>query len=192
MRVVIHVMMYHQYQFPGQSPSTRPVHSPCLTCELSVAELPTHAILMHVSHSNVTFQLLFPSDEDQIEEFDEGVEISVQFGSERGWIPIILTIPSGITNRNTGISIGTTDTEGNVLIRGYLPELEVASFGNNTLHSVTVCDFEDSVDSVQFRWLQTCAFYATMPVRDAWTLDDVLITYQNGKNEAFVLFDGSK
>ena len=34
-RVVIHVMMYHQYQFPGQSPSTRPVHNPCLTCELT-------------------------------------------------------------------------------------------------------------------------------------------------------------
>ena len=34
-RLVIHVMMYHQYKFPGQSPSTLLVHSHCLTCELN-------------------------------------------------------------------------------------------------------------------------------------------------------------
>ena len=192
MIVVIHVMMYHQYQFPGQSPSTRPVHSPCLTCELYVAELPTHAILVLVSHSNVTFQLLFPSGTDLIDRLDEGVEFSVQFGSERGWIPITLAILSGRTGRNNVISIGTDDTEGNVLIRGYLPELKVASLGDNTLHSVTVCDFEDSVNSVQFRWLQTyCSTHFPTTV-DPWTLDNVLITYQDENNEYFVLFNGSK
>ena len=192
MRVVIHVMMYHQYQFPGQSPSTRHVHSPCLTCELSVAELPTHATLVLVSHSNVTFQLLFPSGKDPIDRFDEGVEFSVQFGSERGWIPITLAILSGNTDRANSFSIGTADNEGNVLIRGYLPVKVARGEDNNTLHSVTVCDFEDSEDSVQFRWLQTCGFCTNNPVRDAWTLDNVLITFQDGKNETFVLFNGSK
>ena len=190
--VVVHVMMHHHYQFPGQSPSTQPVHSPCLTCELSVAELPTHAILVLVSHSNATFQLLFPSDEDPIDLLDEGVEFSVQFGSERGWIPITLAILRDKTSRNNVITIGTDYTEDNVLIRGYLPELKVASRGVNALHSVTVCDFEDSVNSVQFRWLQTCRFNTKNKVRDAWTLDNVLITYQDEDNEYFVLFDGSK
>ena len=189
-RVVIHVMIYHQYQFPGQSPSTQPVHSPCLTCELCVAELHTHAILMLVPHSNVTFQLLFPSNEDKIDQLDEGVVFSLQFGSERGWIPIILAIRNNTINkRRKVISIGINYTKSNVLIRGYLPELKEASHGDNTLHSVTICNFEDSVDSVQFRWLQTCTLLTDMPVRDAWTLDNVVITYQN---EAFVLFDGSK
>ena len=132
-----------------------------------------------VSHSNVTFQLLFPSGTDPIDFLDEGVEFSVQFGSERGWIPITLTTLSGRTGRNNVISIGTDDTEGNVLIRGYLPELKVASHVVNTLHSVTVCDFEDSVDSVQFRWLQTCALHTINPVRDEWSLDYVLITFQD-------------
>ena len=191
--IVIHVMMYHQYQFPGQSPSTQTVHSPCLTCELSVAELPTHAILMLVSHSNVTFQLLFPSDEDPIDLLDEVVEFSVQFGSERDWIPITLAIPSGITVRNNAISIGTEYTKGNILIRGYLAELKMASYGDYSTHSVTVCDV-NSEKSVQFRWLQTSLLHiiSSEPVRDAWTLDNVLITYQNGQNETFVLFDGSK
>ena len=191
-KVVIKVMMYHQYQFLGQSPSTRPVHSPCLTCELCVAELPTHAILVLVSHSNATFQLLFPSGTDPIDGLDEGVEFSVQFGSARGWIPITLTTRSGRNNRVNRISIGTTDTKGNVLIRGYLPELKEASRGDNTLHSVTVCDFEDSVNSVQFRWLQTYRSRHNPKTVDAWTLDNVLITYQDEDNEYFVLFDGSK
>ena len=193
MSVVIHVMMYHQYQFPGQSPSTQPVHSPCLTCEyIDMSILLTHATLVLVSHSNVTFQLLFPSETNTIDRLDEGVEFSVQFGSERGWIPITLAILSGGTIRAYLILIGTEDTEGNVLIRGYLPEQNELIRGVNTQHSVTVCDFEDSVDSVQFRWLQTGRIITNLPVKDAWTLDNVLITYQDEDNEYFVLFDGSK
>ena len=121
------------------------------------------------------------------------MEFSLQFGSERGWIPITLAILSGKTDRSNFFSIGTPDTEGNVLIRGYSFELNAISRGANTQHSVTICDFEDSVESVQFRWLQTSRFINTkMSVRDAWTLDNVLTIYQDGKNESFVLFDGSK
>ena len=123
------------------------------------------------------------------------MEFSLQFGSERGWIPIILTIQRGRTaNTNPIIPIGTTDTEGNILIRGYLPELKVASLGDNTPRSVTICAFEDSVDSVQFRWLQTFVSRENQlsSVSDAWTLDNVLITYQDGRNGTSVLFDSSK
>ena len=142
-----------------------------------------------VFYSNITFQLLFPSEKDPIDALDEGVEFSLQFGNERGWIPITLAILSGTTEtRASTISIGTDDAAGNVLIRGYLPKLNVSSRGNNTRHSVTICDFEESVDFVQFRWLQTC----NEAVGDAWTLDNVLITYQDGKKGSFVLFDGSK
>ena len=131
-----------------------------------------------------------------IDELDEGVEFSLQFGSQRSWIPITLTFLSR-NDRNSDISIGTDDAEGNVLIREYLPELRVASRGANTQHSVTICDFKDSLDSFQFRWLQTCRFLRVLipsiiPVRDAWNLDNVLITYQDGKDGSFVLFDGSK
>ena len=157
---------------------------------MSVAELPTRAILVLISHRNVTFQLLFPFGLDPIDALDEGVEFSLQFGSERGWIPITLAILR--TARLDSISIGTDDAEGNVLIREYLPELKVASLGDNTLHSVTVCDFEDSMDSVQFRWLQTSEYFTDLLVRDAWTLDNVFITYQDERNETFVLFDSSK
>ena len=148
--------------------------------------------MLYFSHSNITFQLLFPSKANTINDLDEGVEFSLQFGSERGWIPITLAILSGYTGRSIYFSIGTADTEGNVLIRGYSSELNEISRGANTQHSVTICDFEDSVDSVQFRWLQTCIFNTNEQVRDAWTLDNVLITYQDGKNGSFVLFDGSK
>ena len=149
--------------------------------------------MLFFSHSNITFQILFPSkSEYMIDDLDEGVEFSLQFGSERGWIPITLAILSSKTGRSSFFSIGTRDTEGNVLIRGYSSELNKTSLGANTQHSVTICDFEDSVDSVQFRWLQTCAFNNDGQVRDAWTLDNVLITYQDGKNGSFVLFDGSK
>ena len=148
--------------------------------------------MLYFSHSTITFQLLFPSEADTIDQLDEGVEFSLQFGSERGWIPITLAILSGNTGRSIFFSIGTADTEGNILIRGYSSELNAISRGANTRHSVTICDFEDSVDSIQFRWLQTCTFRSDDPVRDAWTLDNVLITYQDGKNGSFVLFDGSK
>ena len=82
------------------------------------------------------------------------------------------------------------------MIREYLPELKVASRGINTQHSVTICNVEDSVDSVQFRWLQTCRFTTIIGIdnimRDAWNLGNVLITHQDGKDGSFVLFDGSK
>ena len=148
--------------------------------------------MLYFSHSTITFQLLFPFKANTINDLDEGVEFSLQFGSERGWIPITLAILSGRTDRNNVLSIGTPDTEGNVLIRGYSFELKETSLGVNTRHSVTICDFEDSVESVQFRWLQTCTFLSNETVRDAWTLNNVLITYQDGKNGSFVLFDGSK
>ena len=151
--------------------------------------------MLYFSHSNITFKLLFPSEADPVDDFDEGVEFSLLLGSERGWIPITYAFLSIRTDRNNFFSIGTADTEGNVLIRGYSSELNAISRGANTQHSVTICDFEDSVDSVQFRWLQTCLFnvHSTdAQVRDAWTLDNVLITYQDGKNGSFVLFDGSK
>ena len=131
------------------------------------------AIITLVSHRNITFQLIF--GRDLIDGFDEGVEFSLQFGSERGWIPITLAILSG--RRTNWLSIGTTDTEGNVLIRGYLPELKVVTRDNYSPHSVTVCDFEDSADIVQFRWLQTIRVqirsHHTVIVRDAWTLNNV-------------------
>ena len=157
---------------------------------LTIAELA--ASYAFFSHSNITFQLLFPSEIDSIGYLDEGVEFSLQFGSERGWIPITLAIIRGRAGRDTLLTIGTADTEGNVLIRGYSFELNAIRRGANTQHSVTICDFEDSVDSVQFRWLQTCRFTIRTSVRDTWTLDNVLITYQDGKNKSFVLFDGSK
>ena len=150
-------------------------------------------MLLVVFYSNITFQLLFPSEKDPIEALYEGVEFSLQFGNERGWIPITLAILNGTNEtRASAISIGTDDAAGNVLIREYLPELNVTNRGDNTQHSVTICDFEESVDSIQFRWLQTCTFFTNKTVRDAWTLDNVLITYQDGKNRPFVLFDGSK
>ena len=149
--------------------------------------------MLYFSHSKINFQLLFPLEVNTISDIDEGVEFSLQFGSERGWIPITLAIRSGRTGRNNFLSIGTPDTGGNILIRGYSSELNEISRGANTQHSVTICDFEDSVDSVQFRWLQTCRFYTSLQVTsDAWTLDNVLITYQDGKSGSFALFDGSK
>ena len=70
----------------------------------------------------------------------------------------------------------------------------MASLDANTQYSVTICDFKDSVDSIQFRWLQTSTvfFPSFFSVRDAWTLGNVFITYEDGKDAAFVLFDGSK
>ena len=76
-----------------------------------------------------------------------------------------------------------------MLVRDYLPELKNAT---NEINIETICGFENSVDSVQFRWLQTCRFDTDMPVRDAWTLEDVLITFQDGENVSFVMFDSSK
>ena len=156
--------------------------------------MPLHNVylMMLVLHSNITFQLVYPTDMDKIDQFDEGVEFSLQFGSERGWIPITFVILSYKRGRSDFIPIGTYNTgESSVLIRGYSSELKEISPNENAQHSVTVCDFEDSEYSVQFRWLQTCRCIQ-MGARDAWNLENVLITYQDRENGTFVLFDGSK
>ena len=161
--------------------------------------MPLHNVylMMLVLHSNITFQLVYPNRTETnrtetIDKLDEGVEFSLQFGSERGWIPITFVILSDKRSKSDFIPIGTYNTgESSVLIRGYSSELKEISPNENAQHSVTVCDFEDSEYSVQFRWLQTCRCIQ-MGVRDAWNLENVLITYQDRENGTFVLFDGSK
>ena len=116
------------------------------------------------------------------------MELSLQLGSESGWIPIAFIVRRDQLDRNDYILVGDGDS-GNVLIRDYQTELKNAT---NEINIETICGFENSVDSVQFRWLQTCRFGTDNPVRDAWTLEDVLITFQDGEDVSFVLFNSSK
>lgn len=76
----------------------------------------------------------------------------------------------------------TIGEKNNLTIRGY--QVKVDDRGNlarSVSISVQVCDFKAIPETVQFRWLQTSTIDGDgVTFRDAWSLDDVHISYEGG------------
>lgn len=124
--------------------------------------------------SEINFQLLFPQVCNTINEFYEGVELSIRLGAIREWVPIIfLFLNEDLQNED--IRIGDRD---NLEIRGYPVGAKMFSVGTRTHYSAQVCDFDRQLDSVQLRWLQTSRFDDRNIAKDVWSIDDVQISYE--------------
>ena len=126
------------------------------------------------------FEIFLPNPSvcNTINEFHEGVEFSIRFGTEATWYPIIFTVQSR-TALNRSIRIGDVN---NLVLRGYATDVrEISNNGTrDPPYSVEICDFDEQIKSVQLRWLQTSSFAVNLvEVRDVWTLDDVHVSYEH-------------
>ena len=120
-----------------------------------------------------------PSVCNTINEFHEGVEFSIRFGTEATWYPIIFTVQSRTTLDRSTILIGDVN---NLVLRGYATDVrEISDDGSRDRpYSVQICNFDEQIKSVQLRWLQTSLFTVNpVEVRDVWTLDDVHVSYEH-------------
>lgn len=122
------------------------------------------------------------------------MEFSIQLNSEGVWVPITLAIRGGKTNWLDGIIIGYRENEDDVddvVIREYHVEPDLVQCQREYFlyYSVQVCDFAFPLNSTQFRWLQTSKISETSKVKDAWTLDNVHISFYDGNVSVDLLQD---
>ena len=108
---------------------------------------------------------------------------------ERVWIPILYTFVSEeIINEEKRVGEFSGDE---LKIRGYVVEQQRFTVGSRTRYSVQICDFNDGLDSVQFRWLHTSRFDDRDLFKDVWSLDDILVTYEPEEGVETILLEDS-
>ena len=119
-----------------------------------------------------------------LENINDGIEFSLRLGAGRDWIPEALFFQGdhNLNSRAPGKIIN-----GTLVIRGFQVE-EVTLEQNFPYHyTLRVCG---TTDTVQLRWLQTVFINDDKP-RDVWSLDDIVISYQNGEGMGSILFEES-
>lgn len=110
-------------------------------------------------------------------QFDEAVEFSIRLNATGVWIPIGLVFPQRSRVGVPPIGVGDTNT---ILIRGYAvnDQRRISTGSQAIVYSVIVCDFDQQVNVVEFRWLQSGRVDDSGQLRDIWSIDDVLVTYE--------------
>lgn len=117
------------------------------------------------------------------------MELAIRLGTEKVWVPIVFSFLSSSTNdKNEDLNVG--ERSGSSLeIRGYEVDQESFSVGNRSRYSVQVCGFEEALDSIQFRWLQTDKFNDRNIVKDIWSIDDVMVSYEPEEGVRIILLE---
>ena len=120
---------------------------------------------------------------DDIDNFEEGVELAVKRVEDNQWIPLKFftnTSKEQLQRINVGHYNNVSDT---LSLRGY--DVSVSNVPNeiSEVHEC-ICYPPSSVNQVQFRWLQTTEHRAnssgiSVP-RDTWYIDNVEILTTNG------------
>ena len=135
---------------------------------------------------------LFIGNGDDIENFDEGVELAVKRVDDNQWIPLKFFTKTW-KEKLQNIEIGHYDNVSNTLsLRGY--NVSVTNVPNEVseVHEC-ICYSPSSLNQVQFRWLQTTEHTANsngmVVPRDTWYIDNVEISITNGSCSQTVFND---
>ena len=140
---------------------------------------------------SLSFAITTSGECNQIDRFDEGVELSIRLlSAQMEWIPIIYIYPNNFTVPSSPINIGLLyDT----CLRGYnldMNQLRLLQVGDEQNFHVTLCATELSginADNVQFRWLQTSQFISSRQTRDVWSIDNIKINFVEMGNNNLIL-----
>lgn len=103
------------------------------------------------------------------------------------WIPIIFLFQTEHI-QNEDLRIGTQD---NLEIRGYRVDKIMSPIGDGTEFSVQVCDFDQQLDFIQLRWLQTSKFNDREIAKDVWSVDDIRVDYEPEEGKEACLLEDS-
>ena len=134
---------------------------------------------MHFFRS-VRFQLhLFRSENDgcnnSVDNFDEGVELSVKSCKGDHWIPLVFYIARTLRTTRP-ISVGA-ENNSILSLRGYFVPIElINSSTTRDFRTVLICGNDFLKGGVQFRWLQTVRVGGQLlKKKDVWSLDNVTV-----------------
>ena len=137
-------------------------------------------------YSEVAFDLTFhfeSPDCDEIEDFSEGVELSVK-RNDGDWIPLMFFSPH-LNKPEPYIKISENITEKYFVLRGYtIPYVNQAESTRN--YSVFICRYKIFMDKLQFRWLQT-SYQRSQAVRDVVMLENIIVRAWNCSNYVTLL-----
>ena len=145
--------------------------------------------LMFSPLSDVSFQLDFHDGSEQlcnqINHFDEGVELAIRRSEDEQWVPLkFYTLSRLRMTRDERIDIGIYEQNNSILsLRGY--NVSVVA-GDTSVMSVTVniCDERFFQEGIQFRWLQTAMYNPKNVAGDTWFIDNVEITVFGSQNSS--------
>ena len=135
--------------------------------------------------SEVAFDLTFhfESNYDEIEDFSEGVELSVKRRNEN-WIPLIFFAPR-INITEPYINLSENVDNDFVNLRGYnVPYVIQAESARN--YNIFICRDKIFTGKLQFRWLQT-TYQRNQSVRDVVVLENITVRAQNCSNNVTLL-----
>ena len=130
---------------------------------------------------SLSFAITSSGECNQIDHFDEGVELSVRLlSAPMEWIPIVYIYPNNFTVSSYPIEIGLLN---NLCLRGYnldMDQLILLEVGAERNFSFTLCAtdlYGINSDDIQFRWLQTSRFLTSNETKDVWSLDNIKINF---------------
>ena len=118
---------------------------------------------------------------DEVEDFSEGLELSVR-RNQGEWIPLMFFASTFVTEEPF-INLPKDST---ITLRGYtVPYAILAENASNSI-SVDICRRDIFTDTLQFRWLQT-SFQRSKSVRDVVILEDITVRAWNCSNNVTLL-----
>jgi hypothetical protein len=135
----------------------------------------------------VAFDLTLSHDCDEIEDFSEGVELSVKRNGG-DWIPLMFFAPQiNASEPYIDLSGNTENGNGSFVLRGYTIPYVIQTMSAKH-YSVSLCDDENKIftDRLQFRWLQT-SYQRSRSVRDVVKLENIIVRARNCLNSVTLL-----
>ena len=133
---------------------------------------------------DVTLGFSESSNCDEIEDFSEGVELSVRRNQEE-WIPLMFFASTSMTEEPL-INLPKGSTSSTITLRGYIvPYVMLAENASNSI-SVDICRSDIFTDTLLFRWLQT-SYQRGKSAQDVVILEDITVRAWNCSNNVTLL-----
>jgi len=145
--------------------------------------------LISLFYSQISFQIVLDLNNaqcgqgsyDPIDNFDEGVELSIRLLSAPDeWIPVAFIFLANKKGTQSSTEIGSPNRM--FAIRGYFVEhVRCVGVGRTNI-SIKIGNIS-TTDAIQFRWLQTSVVYKSI-LRDVWIIDNIAIIHVASADES--------
>ena len=143
----------------------------------------THCLLTVCISRDISFLIQWAYDDgdtcEEIEVFDEGIELSLRRPGDLLWRPIAFFAKDDTRDdiKENRIRLISGDAkEGSFKIRGYVvPRVELNTSAIQHRMQFRLCNIGILGSYIQFRWLQTMRKDTNEHTRDLWSLDEVQV-----------------
>ena len=135
---------------------------------------------------DVTLGFSESSNCDEVEDFSEGVELSVR-RNQGEWIPLMFFASTSMMEEPF-INLPKDSTKSTITLRGYTVPYDILAEKASNSISVNICqsDIDIFTGRLQFRWLQS-SYQRSKSVRDVVILEDITVRAWNCSNNVTLL-----